>query len=765
MSPAPMPLPLYYEGKSLADMEQALRNGFLKDSGWLDSADRKLSVRDGVPLPWFTYGAIEFLERELPTDLSMFEYGGGQSSVYWAGRLRRLVSIDHDPAFGALIQPQLPPQAEFRIVEEATPLPRLLEERAQGQPVLVDPERSVRTYRSGQLNNAFRTYALQILDNPPDSFDVVVIDGMARVLSTWAAIQHFRRGGFIVFDNSDRDIYQPAFDLLADSGYRRIDFGGLGPINPYAWCTSVFYAYRNFTSVRWFEDSRQGEVEARRKTELGILVLGYSRPHHLQSVLESLRQQDKLGSAHVWIDGTNGRAELAGVNEESIALAKRYDLAELRVHHSHLGIEKLMLDGLECMAAKYDRVLVLEDDCFPKQGAVDDFESELARIEKDPRYFSVYGHHFGCEDPDNGDFPRFQGWGWAAHSEHLLALLPELKRLFLLDEDTYCAEIASRMTDDIWARLDVTPGRDVLKVLGRGYSWDSAVSFLSAERGLKHRRTREASIANTGIVPEVGHFNRDIPFFRRPPFNMITLNEAWAQYDRRSIPCDFSRESYGLEGLDLRLVEALGDEPPGFLVEIGANDGLQQSNSVLLEKLGWSGLLIEANPASYARCVRTRPNMMTAHAACVASDFAGSHVTLTDVGLKGMTDRSILDSEKREIWISRGERSARKPRQDIEVPAIPMSRLLDAREIERLDLLLLDVEGAEIDVLRGLDFSRHAPRHILAEDDYPDDVGTFLIQHGYERIAKLSERKYTRDCLYRRKDPGDPFPGFSSQST
>lgn len=765
MPPAPMPLPLYYQGKALADMEQELRNGFLKDSGWLDSAECKLAVRDGAPLPWFTYGAIEFLERELPSDLSMFEYGGGQSSVYWAGRLRRLVSINHDPAFGAFIQPQLPPHAEFRIVEEATPVPQVLEGWARDHPVFEDPERTVQTYRSGQLNNAFRTYALQILDNPPDSFDVVVIDGMARVLSTWAAIQHFRRGGFIVFDNSDRDFYQPAFDLLADSGYRRIDFGGLGPINPYAWRTSVFYAYRNFTSVRWFEETRQHEAEARRKPDLGILVLGYNRPHHLQSVLESLRQQDKLGSAHVWIDGTKGRVELAGANEESIALARRYNVAELRAHHSHLGIEKLMLDALECMAATYDRVLVLEDDCFPRQGAVDAFEAELARIEDKPQYFSVYGHHFGCEDPDDADFPRFQGWGWAAHSERLLALLPELRRLFLMNEETYLAEIANRMTDDIRARLETTPGRDVLKVLGRGFSWDSAVSFLSAERALMHRRTPEPSIVNTGIVPDVGHFNRDIPFFRGPPFNMITLDEAWAQYDRTSAPCDFSRRSYGLEGLDLRLLEALGDEPAGFLVELGANDGLQQSNSVLLEKLGWTGLLIEANPASYARCVRTRPNMMTAHAACVAADFEGSHVTLTDVGLMGMTDRSTFDSEEREVWVSRGERSAKMPRQDIEVPAIAMSRLLDAREIEQLDLLLLDVEGAELDVLRGLDFSRHAPRHILAEDDYSEDVATFLTQHGYERIAKLSERKFTRDCLYRRKDLGDPFPNFSSQAT
>jgi hypothetical protein len=41
---------------------------------------------------------------------------------------------------------------------------------------------------------------------------------------------------------------------------------------------------------------------------MGILVLGYNRPYHLQAVLESLRIQGKAGSVHAWIDGTQGRA-------------------------------------------------------------------------------------------------------------------------------------------------------------------------------------------------------------------------------------------------------------------------------------------------------------------------------------------------------------------------------------------------------------------------------------------------------------------------
>ena len=85
----------------------ALRRNYLSTSGWMESADSKLSTRDGRPLPWFTYAAIDFLERTLTPDLAMFEYGGGQSTRYWADRLAHVHSVDHDPAFVEMVRRDL----------------------------------------------------------------------------------------------------------------------------------------------------------------------------------------------------------------------------------------------------------------------------------------------------------------------------------------------------------------------------------------------------------------------------------------------------------------------------------------------------------------------------------------------------------------------------------------------------------------------------------------------------------------------------------
>ncbi|WP_160973678.1 hypothetical protein [Thalassovita mangrovi] len=266
--------------------------------------------------------------------------------------------------------------------------------------------------------------------------------------------------------------------------------------------------------------------------EFGILVTGYNRPGHLESVLSSLQKQGHTDKTHVWIDGTQKRSEYADVAAKSVQVARQFPVREVVETRGHLGIEKLMLDALDQMSQRYRSVLVLEDDCFPLQNGVDRFRKALAEVADRPDVYSVYGHPFGTEPENERDFTRFQGWGWAAHSDQIQNLLPELKRLFMLTEAEYLDYIATNMTDDIRRRLHRTPGRDVLNVLKMFYSWDSATSFVTARRRLLHRRTEPKAVVNTGIIEGIGHFTQDSQRLRNPPLNMITLEEAWDHYDK-----------------------------------------------------------------------------------------------------------------------------------------------------------------------------------------------------------------------------------------
>ena len=310
---------------------------------------------------------------------------------------------------------------------------------------------------------------------------------------------------------------------------------------------------------------RSAETSQTVRGGLGILVLGFSRPLHLQSVLESLRLQGALDRTHVWIDRTQGLAQFHRMQESSLKIAHRFPIRELRSHQCNHGIDKVMLLALGEMSRLYDRVLILEDDCFPVQGAIDLFEQCLAEIVDTPEVYSVYGCPYGTEPADNLDFGRFRGWGWAAHSHQLNAILPELWQIFLMTESDYRAHMVARYTPTVLARCDTVPTLNkALDCWPRFFSWDWVTIMVTASRGQSHRRTPTRTVVNTGISPGVGHFPHDIERLRNPPWGMITVDEAWHHFEPRRPAAIPRRDSYGLDGLDQKILDALPKEPGFF---------------------------------------------------------------------------------------------------------------------------------------------------------------------------------------------------------
>ena len=145
----------------------------------------------------------------------------------------------------------------------------------------------------------------------------------------------------------------------------------------------------------------------------GVIVYGHSRPMLLRNLLESLRLQGTKDDLHVWLDGHQWRPALIGPVQQCRELVqKQFPQAHLTAMNGNLGIEKLMMDGLSFMSSHYDRIIVLEDDCFPTSCAIEEFKKALDEIEKRPDVYSVYGHHFLTES-EGETITRFQGWGWA----------------------------------------------------------------------------------------------------------------------------------------------------------------------------------------------------------------------------------------------------------------------------------------------------------------------------------------------------------------
>jgi len=274
--------------------------------------------------------------------------------------------------------------------------------------------------------------------------------------------------------------------------------------------------------------NRAGSNMSRGKT--GIIVLGHSRPVLLQNVLESLRRQGRGNDIHVWLDGHAGRPLLVGPVQQCRELViKQFPNVHLSAINGNIGIEKLMIDGLSFMSSRYDRIIVLEDDCFPTSCAIEEFEKALDEIQDRPEVYSVYGHHFLTES-EGETITRFQGWGWATTRRKLLAVLAEMKKCFAMAEPDYLRWVQRNLTPEVVARLDVTPGRNCITVAQSFFCWDACTCLITAARRLVHKKTTKRVIYNCGMGDGSMHF-ADNERFRRPPFNMIAPKEVWDYYN------------------------------------------------------------------------------------------------------------------------------------------------------------------------------------------------------------------------------------------
>lgn len=174
----------------------------------------KTSVIKGLPLdaennpiPWYTYPAIEFLNQFDYSDKTVFEWGGGNSSLFWSRRAQKIFTVDNDKEWADKIKSESKNgNLEIRWIDN-------------------------------------KDKYIGAIHDLSGKFDLIIIDGKFRSECANTCLSHLKEGGLIILDNSDW--YPKTAKRLKSCGLLQIDFSGFGPCNNYTWTTSLFFS-RNF---------------------------------------------------------------------------------------------------------------------------------------------------------------------------------------------------------------------------------------------------------------------------------------------------------------------------------------------------------------------------------------------------------------------------------------------------------------------------------------------------------------------------------------
>jgi FkbM family methyltransferase len=157
----------------------------------------------------------------------------------------------------------------------------------------------------------------------------------------------------------------------------------------------------------------------------------------------------------------------------------------------------------------------------------------------------------------------------------------------------------------------------------------------------------------------------------------------------------------------------LGERSDGVFVEVGAFDGISFSNSSCLAEVGWSGILIEPIPAFAAQCrTRYRGNGRIQ----IIEAAVGAENATVDISVGGAFT-STCDEVVTRYRSLRWSKAAVQGSTRLSVRQFTLDEILDAANLagKPVDVLIVDVEGAEQAVFQGFSIDRWRPKMIIAE--------------------------------------------------
>jgi hypothetical protein len=192
-------------------------------SWWSSLGPQKNPLADNKP--WIAFAAIEFLEKILHREMLVYEYGSGGSTLFFAQRVKEVISTEHDRAWYDQVVNKI------NTTDITNCKVRLFEPTVKGhiETANISDPNGYASDDERYRGMSFKEYASSIDEFPDEYFDIILIDGRARPSCFKHSEKKLKKGGYLILDNAERSYYHFIHNTLKGKGWRKYDYYGLFP--------------------------------------------------------------------------------------------------------------------------------------------------------------------------------------------------------------------------------------------------------------------------------------------------------------------------------------------------------------------------------------------------------------------------------------------------------------------------------------------------------------------------------------------------------
>jgi len=186
----------------------------LYKKSWINSSRLGFTVdENNLPIPWYVFEAIEFLKTNLTKNHTIFEFGCGASTLFFASKVKKVISLESNRRWFEIITSSLKNSGDFLLEKNHF-------SNANCEIFLMEDALDLEEYQNFAKDYSQKNHL---------KFDFVIVDSLKRFECVKNSFETLKNDGYLILDDSERPNYKKIYDFLQKNNFSYRDFVGIAP--------------------------------------------------------------------------------------------------------------------------------------------------------------------------------------------------------------------------------------------------------------------------------------------------------------------------------------------------------------------------------------------------------------------------------------------------------------------------------------------------------------------------------------------------------